>query len=260
MTEPQIAHPVQLARLSTRNQGTTEDLRIRDLGAGPADKVEIYLQRTEKTYEVGEPEYYGRLALKQALAACREGNYGIGAVAILIHDGIVEEFHNRNAMLTGVGVTDHAESRVLVDAVRWRIANLDQRQIDHAEALRSALVNPVTRYTTDSTASMTSLAERLGNGIHVFGSLEPCQMCVAQIFNSGSKSSWSIAEDEFGGALLNGKFDRLPPIFPTLIRQAGQRFGFISDGDPDLVALSNEIFLHSRQLIDGHLAARSKKE
>lgn len=253
-----MSHPVLQSPLSARVTASSEDLKIRqsqDLGT--AEKVEAYLRATLHRYEVGEPEYYGRLALEQAMLACREGNYGIGAVAILIRDGKVEEFRNRNAMVTGIGVSDHAESRVLVDALRWKTVFLDKRNLAPSELHRSELVHPVARYTTDLNASIAALARQLGEGLHVFGSLEPCQMCVAQIFNAGARTSWSIARDEFGGAVENGKFDKLPPIFPTLIREAGQTFGFISNADPDMVALSDKLFLHSRELIDAALAARA---
>src|SRR5207247_5275569 len=99
----------------------------------------------------GTDEQYARLALAQALLASREGNYGIGAVAVLVRDRIVREYHARSAMLTGVGVVDHAETRALL-------------------ALRGG-EPPTSHYRLSGTAS--AAAERLS----VYGTLEPCPLC-----------------------------------------------------------------------------------
>ncbi len=77
--------------------------------------IEKYLDKTKTSYDIGQPEYYGRIALEQALAAHNSGNYGIGAVAINVTTDLVSEFPARNAMFEGVGVVDHAETRALLD-------------------------------------------------------------------------------------------------------------------------------------------------
>ena len=73
---------------------------------GTDNQVALYLARTAGTYLPGQPEYYARLALEQALLAHREGNYGIGAVAVVVRGDEIREFPNRNAMFTGTGVVD----------------------------------------------------------------------------------------------------------------------------------------------------------
>jgi tRNA(Arg) A34 adenosine deaminase TadA len=98
------------------------------------ERVRSYLAVTERKYFPGQDEYYARVALAQALRAFEEGNYGIGAVAIVVSDDHVQEFCERNAMITGVGVVDHAETRALL-----RIGKTQECQCNWPESKTSAV-------------------------------------------------------------------------------------------------------------------------
>lgn len=202
-------------------------------------QAEDYLRRSDGRYALGTDEHYGRLALAQALNASREGNYGIGAVAVLVGDGTVREYHARSAMVTGLGVVDHAETRALL-------------------ALRGQ-ESPTSHYPLSDCASAPA------EGLSVYGTLEPCPLCVCAMTNSGVRRSVSTAEDgklvEEDGVLtsdgsasaIGRKRLLLPRVWRQIQDAAGLTFEVLSTEDADLARLSWEIFAVSRDNIDSRL-------
>lgn len=115
-------------------------------------------------------------AVKEALDAAREGNFGVGAVLVL-GNAIVERGHNR------------------VFAPHFR-SDL------HAE------MDVLTRF-EDRHPSWEGL-----HGLTLFSSLEPCPMCTVRLINAGVNFVYYASPDQTGGML--SRFESLPPEFREL--------------------------------------------
>ena len=209
-------------------------------------RIEEYLEQTIDRYEVGAPEYYGRLALEQALIAHQEGNYGIGAVAVAVGKENISEYRERNAMFTGLGVVDHAETRALL-AVR--------------QGKNADLVYP--RDKNEHTA-------KLPEGLSIYGTLEPCMMCDAAMINAGASKSISTVQDgeliedgyflrSDGGATVLGEKHHARPVVWGYIQEAiGLEYSLLETQDKELKGLSLAIFGDYREAVDLRLAERGK--
>lgn len=225
---------------------THRDLKIRDRREPVDQKVAAYLGETKNRFEIGSSEYYARLALEQALLAFREKNYGIGALTVLVQDGTVYEFPSRNAMTSGLGVHDHAEARGLDDCLRYKASALDGRQLPPLELLRTAFVEPNRKYSKN----LNDFTAALPNGVHVFGTLEPCPMCMCMQINAAVKSSTSSALDDVAAFAIGNKFVNIPHVWRWIAQEQGLRFNLLNTNDNDLKELSAQIFLETREQID----------
>lgn len=213
--------------------GQVEDVLLR---------VGRYLGATTNRYVPGQDEYYARLALEQAAVALREGNYGIGAVAVLVQPSRVLEFRAPNRILTGLGVIDHAET----------LAVLAARCAGDATDEYPRKLN---RFTSD-----------LPEGLSVYGTVEPCPMCVCAMTNAGARRSISTVSDgkiiTRGGYLVSdgsasaiGEKSKLQPVVWQSIQESlGLTFAELSTDDEELVALSAASFFGTRNEIDFRLA------
>jgi tRNA(Arg) A34 adenosine deaminase TadA len=222
------------------------------------DQVKIYLLETEGKYQVGQHEYYAWIALSQALKAFEENNYGIGAVAIQVTEKDIFEYRERNAMVTGLGVVDHAETRALLK-------------------LKSGK-QPDYKYPRD----MNNWTKSLPKGISVFGTLEPCPMCSCTLTNVGAMLSVSTVRDgnlivtEQGYKISDGaanvivykepnvsqeevimdKFKIQPQIWQWIQTAHKLKFEILETTDQELKELSMKIFTETREQIDRQLAER----
>ncbi len=200
---------------------------------------------TLRKYFPGQDEYYARVALAQALRAFEEGNYGIGAVAIVVSDDHVQEFRERNAMITGVGVVDHAETRAL---------------------LRIGKTQPDATYPRD----LNALTNKLPEGVSMYGTVEPCPMCVTTLTNVGAKRSVSTVLDgdlietaegfyiSSGSASAIGQKAKLQPLLWQRIQNLQVlRFTLLETNDEELKLLSAQIYIETREFIDQELAKGS---
>lgn len=231
---------------SAASELKTKDIKI---------DVEAYLKATEGKYKRGEEEYYARLALAQALEAYKEGNYAIGAVILFVTDTKVYEFTARNMMVKGAGVADHAEARGLMVARSYAIANnlIKGREVDPWIDVKK-LPKPVVYDKNEN-----EFTKRLARGLHSYGSLEPCPMCLCMMLNSGIKVSISSAEDPLGAYAFDEKIrdGRSPPGWREIRKSQqlnGQVIRLISTKDKRLTELSLQIFLETREEIDKILA------
>ncbi len=209
-----------------------------------AAEVAGYLAKSLKFYEVGQHEYYARIALEQAATSLAAGNYGIGAVAVVVGPRRVREFHAQNAMFSGKGVVDHAETRALIDVRSGRSA------------------------TTSYARKLTRWTQQLPEGISLFGTLEPCPMCACTLTNAGAKLSISTVEDgklvetdgikhsDGAANVLDDKGKLQPAVWRQIQRTAGLEFQLLQTEDEELVDLSRRIFESTRQEIDEKLAQR----
>jgi len=118
---------------------------------------------------------FGWITVKEALAAARQGNYGVGACLIGPNGRIIQRGHNHMV---------HPYSRT------------DQ----HAE------MNVLTRYETH----VKTPAPRMRDFI-LYSSLEPCPMCLTRIIYTGVKKVYYLAEDPTGGMVRHMK--KLPIVF-----------------------------------------------
>jgi tRNA(Arg) A34 adenosine deaminase TadA len=201
------------------------------------DEVRDYLQRTASHYRLGEDPYYARLALEQAMWAGQAGNFAIGAVAVVREGAMVREYRAGNAIFTGAGVVDHAEVRAML---KWREGK-----------------PPDDSYRADE-----ERVGRLREGVHVFGTVEPCPMCACALTHVGATRSISTVLDgalvrdgdyliSGGAAAAIGDKQRLQPARWREI-QVAQRlvFELLSTADEDLRRLSHEVWKASeRELV-----------
>lgn len=209
-------------------------------------RVEAYLAASGGSSPWGSDDYYARVALAEALAASREGNYGIGAVGVDVADSVVREFRARSAMVTGVGVVDHAETRAV---------------LGHRSGSPSSAT-----YLLDPSWPLAAL----GAGLSVYGTLEPCPMCVCTLTNAGAARSVSTCRDgslvEDGGlktsdgaaSVLGAKYTLQPRRWRMIQQGLGLRFELLVTTDDELRSLSWAIFAVTADEIDGYLARRRR--
>lgn len=222
--------------------------------------VKIYLLQTQGKYQVGQYEYYAWIALEQALKAFEEKNYGIGAVAVLVTENDIFEFRARNAMVTGLGVVDHAETRALLKLKGGK--------------------QPDYKYPRQS----NEWTKKLPLGISVFGTLEPCPMCTCTLTNVGAMLSISTVRDgnlisENGYKISDGaanvvkykdtgsnseisiqdKFKIQPKVWQWIQTEHNLKFDILETEDFELKDLSMRIFTETREDIDRQLAERGLK-
>lgn len=173
--------------------------------------------------------------------ASRQGNYGIGAVAVVTDGHMVEEFPAGSAMASGMGVVDHAETRALL-------------------AVGSASP-PAAEYSLPADMACPP------PGLTVYGTLEPCPLCVCAMTNAGVVRSVSAVLDgrlvEEGGWVttdgsahaIGAKSVLQPRVWREIQRNRSMSFELLAH-DPDLAELSWEIFAASRQNVDDLISNR----
>ncbi|WP_406697074.1 hypothetical protein V5E97_39425 [Singulisphaera sp. Ch08] len=228
-------------------------------------EAEAYVKSHNKQAKEGTEEHYALKALDQAVMAFKEGNYGIGAVVLLKWEGKVHEFRDRNAMVTGYRLRDHAEARALDRAVVL-FADLKKRKVSEAE--RARLGKSIMK--ADSTYDAnTDFLRKLPDGLHVYGTLEPCPMCMVMMLNLGVQSSTSLAKDgelklvngvwtSDGAAIATeDKIKVAPLIWQSFYEKQGLKFRLYKSND-ELAKLGLRIFLETRQQIDDMLANQNR--
>jgi tRNA(Arg) A34 adenosine deaminase TadA len=203
-----------------------------------------FLRTSVGRYELGTDDHFARRALDQALLALIEGNYGIGAVAVVVDEIEVREHHVRNAMLTGLGVVDHAETRAILAA---RGGGRPQHAYPRA--------------TNEATV-------RLPLGVSVHGTLEPCPMCACALTNGGVVRSVStvvdgqlvdidgVATSDGGSSVLGAKWLLQPYNWRWLQEATGVRFELLEPRDRELAELSWRLFADTGHDVDRRLAQR----
>lgn len=138
------------------------------------------LEEKVKTF-VPDPEYpddsFIIIALQEAIAAAKEGNFAVGAVLVREDGEIVERGHNRV-------FSPHFRSDL------------------HAE------MDVMTRFEERSpeTESM--------KGFVLYTSLEPCPMCFARLITSGVSRVYYASPDEHGGMVQ--RLQHMPPAWTEL--------------------------------------------
>jgi len=117
------------------------------------------------------------VAVREAILAAREGNFGVGAVLATVSGEIVERGHNRV-------FSPHFRSDM------------------HAE------MDVMTRF-EEMHPSIAGV-----KGFVLFSSLEPCPMCLTRLINSGVNTVYYAAVDEDGGMV--SRMSQMPPEFLEL--------------------------------------------
>jgi len=237
---------------------------VRDKEKIPAIVTEVakYLSDRKPMVKRRTQEFYALGALDQALQAFNEGNYGIGSVVLLKWKGEAYEFRDRNAMVTGYGLRDHAEARALDRAVVF-LGVLRDRAVAETERVRVGQnIKPDDTYDLD-----TDYLKEIPDGLHVYGTLEPCPMCMVMMLNVAVKASTSLAKDgelkvvdghtvcDGSAIATDDKFKYAPLVWQAIRDGQGLRFNLYK-GDQRLCDLALRIFLETREQIDHMLAER----
>jgi tRNA(Arg) A34 adenosine deaminase TadA len=223
-------------------------------------EVQKYLNDRTPTVKRGTEEFYAIASLDQAMKAFNDGNYGIGSVVLLKWKDTIYEYRDRNAMVTGYRLRDHAEARALDRAVVL-LSRLKGRSVPETEKARlGSSFKPDGTYGAD-----TDYLKQLPDGLHVFGTLEPCPMCMVMMLNVAVKTSTSLAKDgelktvdgrtvSDGAAIAtDDKFKCAPLVWQSIRDGQGLSFNLYK-GDRRLSDFGLRIFLETREKIDEMLA------
>lgn len=212
-----------------------------------AARVQGYLDRTENTFQPGSDLYYARKALVVALTSYRHGNFGIGAVAVVRSGSTADLFYGENGMAKPNAIIEHAEIRALL-----RIAVGEKP--DHTIEL------PKPSQSTDTTYCDIETT--------VYGTIEPCPMCVCAMTNAGVRRSVSTCIDgtlesqgdylvSTGAAnVLADKYETQPQVWKDIQQIRGLRFELLAPTNQELRDLSWKIMIASRAKVDQVLATR----
>ena len=153
------------------------------------------------------------VALKQGVIAEEEGNYGIGACLI----------NNKTGEVVSEGHN--------------QLFSPYRRSDRHAEM-----------DTLDAYEEKIKTEQPLDPNLTLFTTLEPCPMCLSRILTSGIPNVRYSAPDPYGGMVH--LMDNLPPVWKEIAK--GDAFT-VANCSPDLQELSNNLFLISKEELDGRL-------
>ena len=153
------------------------------------------------------------VTLQEAVAAAKEGNYGIGACLVNEKTGeVIQRGHNR--IFSPYFRSDlHAEMDTLT--------SYEQRVKAHTPKVE---------------------------GLVLYTSLEPCPMCLARIITAGVQKVYYLASDPYGGMVH--LFKNLPPIWQKI---AEGRIYEPAQCSPELKDIANEVFKYSSEMLDERL-------
>ena len=221
---------------------------------------EQFVARGLDHFPIGSPYFFATLALDEALEALKEGNYGVGASGLIVRGENYYIFRQRNAMNTGIGVVDHAETRLVMDIRRFVLEVLDNRPILEDERARSELRQPYSAgmvsdlnlptsslENSDYLQSADAKSVRYGDGIYVFSNLEPCPMCMESIFNAGGLASITSSPDPFAADVISNPESR-PPLWRIKAAERGLTYTLI-DTPVDATAARLEEYRQFREEI-----------
>jgi cytosine deaminase len=141
------------------------------------------IEEKVKTY-VPDPEYpddkFILITLEEAIAAAREGNFGVGAVLVRENGQIVQRGHNH---------VFNPHFRSDLHAEMYVMTKFEERfqDVDNVE------------------------------GLILYTSLEPCTMCFARLISSGVRKVFYAAEDIEGGMVQ--KSEHMPPTWKELAQR-----------------------------------------
>ena len=153
------------------------------------------------------------VTLQEAVAAAKEGNYGIGACLVNEKTGeVIQRGHNR-------------------------IFSPYFRSDLHAE------MDTLTGYEQRVKAQTPKV-----EGLVLYTSLEPCPMCLARIITAGVQKVYYLASDPYGGMVH--LFKNLPPIWQKI---AEGRIYEPAQCSLELKDIANEVFKYSSEMLDERL-------
>lgn len=155
---------------------------------------------------------YAMIALEEAATAAWEGNAGVGAVLVDEAGNIAMRDHNR--MFAPYFRSDYHAEMVLLTAYEEQ---------HHNQTLK---------------------------GYTLYSSLEPCEMCLIRIINSGLSQTYYVAQDEGKGGITARA---LAPHWQNLARQQG--FG-LARCSPEFRDIALQIFQLSLPAVVKKLQAR----
>jgi tRNA(adenine34) deaminase len=141
------------------------------------------IEERVKAY-VSDPEYpddkFILITLEEAIAAAREGNFGVGAVLIRDNGQIVQRGHNH---------VFHPHFRSDLHAEMYVMTRFEERfqDVDSVE------------------------------GLILYTSLEPCTMCLARLISSGIRKVLYAAEDNEGGMVQRS--EHIPSAWKELAQR-----------------------------------------
>ena len=153
------------------------------------------------------------VTLQEAVAATKEGNYGIGACLVNEKTGeVIQRGHNR-------------------------IFSPYFRSDLHAE------MDVLTGYEQKVKAQTPKV-----EGLVLYTSLEPCPMCLTRIITAGVQKVYYLAPDPNSGMVHI--FKNLPPIWQKI---AERRIYEPSQCSPELKDIANDVFKYSFEMLDERL-------
>ena len=227
--------------------------RKREIAQKIFEIAEALTEQMIPRHTPGQHKYYAAVSLREAVKSAREGNYGIGGVVLYRDGDWVYEFRERNFMITGLGVSDHAEARGLERAGLFKALAIQGRNLEEDVKARF-------NFRPDSIYQLGKGQHDLPQGWTVYGTLEPCPMCTCKLINFGANHSFSISPDDMAANALRYKRGQMAVVWKNIMNGIGL--------DPRLVPgiksesairkVADALFHATRTEIDLKLAERAQ--
>lgn len=174
--------------------GVDEDQKTLALFA----EVESYISGKIEGVEPYSLEEYFLMLLGEGLKTRQLGNYGIAASLVVRHQGVELIVFGRNTVFSENDPHGHAEMNAIKNARKALVDN-------SGETMRQMM---------EEGDLIMRQSPHKQNERFLLTTLEPCPMCtVGSVLNSDVKKVVIGTEDEFAGAILNGRLKDLAPLW-----------------------------------------------
>jgi len=180
-------------------------------------RLESFVPRLSTARKLGafRHDKYITMCIEEALAAAREGNFGVGAV--LVYNGQVVQAGHNHVFHPYFQSDRHAEMEVMTAVEQQRKGN-----------------------------------HKMHKGYTLYTSVEPCTMCFARLITAGITKVFYAADDSEGGMVHLS--DNLPNAWQAILAGGGAKFASASCS-PELKELAMDVFLTTVRQLDKSLAA-----
>lgn len=176
------------------------------------------------------------LALDRGIDALKKGNYGIGAIGVMVKDGYEYVVSGQNEVRTKSSSIAHAEQTV----------------IETLETIARTEVSDLSEEFTNRVLFMRRVNKP--DEIKLVTSLEPCLMCTGRIIGSGLFEDVKIAAEDAGGGLMAGGREKNIPVVFQMIAEKQNLQVAMADIPESIRSYPEKVFESTREEIDAVLA------
>lgn len=197
-------------------------------------------------------EEYFALLLDRALRALEAGDGGISAALSVRCHGFEIASFGRNTVCSQRNPLGHAET----NAIRQLSDLISLSPHTRGQSI-SPWTSPLDVLHSDANIFTRKIDDPRCQSI-LYTTLEPCPMCTVATITAGVNSVLVATSEEWGGALLSGRLDSLPAVWPELAESQGLRVCLMSSDTndttsfmpPELASILREVFLANRKRLN----------